>query len=444
MTQLDSQTATPGDVIIELPIDQVVPDPKNRKSGDVAGLAASIKDVGILQPILVVQENGHFNLIAGERRWRAAKKAGLDFVPAIVRSDLAEDIVDEMQLVENLQREGLDPLYEAQSYQRLLAHGGWTQRGLAERIGVSQSHVSKRLQLLELPEVATKALDSGGITVGDALELHKLKDHPKILVEVLKEGQRRGDVEWAVEAAVRGIEEERAKAARTAELQAKGIKIVEAKNSWERPKGVTPIDGYDGLGLDRRKHEKEPCHAVSLLPHQELAWCTDPKRHQAKGESKLKATKRATTAWPGKTDAQKKKDAAEREANAQRKAFITELLARKIRKDDALHLIARRYLDDAAHDEKTAICAFLGLKPGEKTEYGRKVKDVSTPLNEYAAKSTDNLLRACLTFALVQGESALKHSWVDIGGRANDHRRLLRDAGYQPHPSEKAAFAKVK
>jgi len=137
-------------------------------------LAASIKTQGIIQPLIVrtrAQENGGgYELIAGERRWRAAQRAGLHELPAVVR-DVAPTQAFEMAMVENLQREDLNPLEEAAGYQRLIEEFGYTQEQLSDRVGKDRSTVANSLRLLRLPESVRGLLAEGRLSMGHARAL---------------------------------------------------------------------------------------------------------------------------------------------------------------------------------------------------------------------------------------------------------------------------------
>ena len=148
-------------------------------------LVASLKEQGIVQPLVVrPTRDGSFVLIAGERRWRAAQRAGLHEVPVIVResSDLE---AFELALVENLQRQDLNPIEEAEAYKRLLDEHGYTQDELATRVGKDRSTVANGLRLLKLPDVAQKALIAGAISSGHARALLPL-DRPATIQRALK------------------------------------------------------------------------------------------------------------------------------------------------------------------------------------------------------------------------------------------------------------------
>lgn len=132
----------------------------------LAELAQSIRDKGVLQPLLVRPRGEHFEIVAGERRWRAAQLAGLTEVPVMIR-DLADRDALEIAIVENLQREDLGPLEEARAYQTLLDQG-LNQEGVAKAVGKGRSTVANALRLLSLPSGALTALENGEISAGHA------------------------------------------------------------------------------------------------------------------------------------------------------------------------------------------------------------------------------------------------------------------------------------
>ncbi len=144
-------------------------------------LAASIKEHGILQPLVVVRAAGGYELVAGERRLRAAKIAGLKKVPVIIReaSDLAKL---ELALIENIQRSDLNPIEEAEAYQKLNDEFGLTHEAIAKRMGKSRPVVSNTIRLLSLPGEIQQALAEGRITEGHAKVLMEIKDEAKRLV----------------------------------------------------------------------------------------------------------------------------------------------------------------------------------------------------------------------------------------------------------------------
>jgi ParB family chromosome partitioning protein len=160
--------------LMQIPLGQIVPNRNQpRKTFDpetLDELRASIGEFGVLVPIIVRANGDHFELIAGERRWRAANAAGLDTIPAIVRqADERESL--EVAIIENLQRENLDPLEEAMGFAHLMEAYGFTQERVAERLGRSRSAVANTLRLLALPDGAKALLRSGAISAGHARAL---------------------------------------------------------------------------------------------------------------------------------------------------------------------------------------------------------------------------------------------------------------------------------
>ena len=134
-------------------------------------LAASIRTQGVIQPLVVrKREAGGYELIAGERRWRAAQRAGLHEVPAVIR-DVVPTRAFEMAMVENLQREDLNPIEEAAGYQRLIAELGYTQESLAARVGKDRTTITNALRLLRLPEEVRNLVIDGRVSMGHARAL---------------------------------------------------------------------------------------------------------------------------------------------------------------------------------------------------------------------------------------------------------------------------------
>jgi len=155
----------------EVDVDSIVPGPMQpRNSFDEAALeslAESIRTHGIVQPLLVRRRENGFELIAGERRWRAAKMAGLTRVPVLVK-EVADQNLLEIALIENIQREDLNPIEEAQAYKRLIENVGLTQEALATRVGRDRSYITNYLRLLKLPEDLQQLVIQGRLSTGHA------------------------------------------------------------------------------------------------------------------------------------------------------------------------------------------------------------------------------------------------------------------------------------
>ncbi|MCX7622553.1 MAG: ParB/RepB/Spo0J family partition protein [Thermomicrobium sp.] len=191
------QAPTGGNgAIQEIPIDDVAPNPRqprqNFADDALEELAESIRRHGVVQPVLVTRSGGTppYQLIAGERRWRAAKRAGLAKIPAIVRELTPREAV-ELALVENLQRADLSPLETALAYRTLIEEFGLTQAEVAERVGKSRSAVANTLRLLDAPAPIQDALAAGEISEGHARALLSLAD-TAAQVEALRLVRERG------------------------------------------------------------------------------------------------------------------------------------------------------------------------------------------------------------------------------------------------------------
>lgn len=151
---------------------------------DLEGLVKSIKQNGVLQPVLLRRvEEDKFELVYGHRRFEAAKRANLDEIPAVVRQ-LTDREVLEIAVIENVQREDLNPIEEARSYKKLNTEFDLTQEEIAERVGKARTTVTNKLRLLSLPDEVKEALMEGKITEGHARALLSLKDRKKILREL--------------------------------------------------------------------------------------------------------------------------------------------------------------------------------------------------------------------------------------------------------------------
>ncbi|RME45176.1 MAG: ParB/RepB/Spo0J family partition protein, partial [Caldilineae bacterium] len=173
---------------VEIPVTRIVPNPHQpRQAMDetrLDELAASIREHGVIQPIVVTRAGDTYQIVAGERRWRAARRAGLTHVPVFVKETTPQQML-EMALVENIQRADLNPLEEAEAYAHLMNEFGLTQEEVARRVGKSRVAVANTLRLLKLPDELKAALAAGQITEGHARALLGLPD-PKRQRDALK------------------------------------------------------------------------------------------------------------------------------------------------------------------------------------------------------------------------------------------------------------------
>lgn len=179
-----SGAATGGqEGVAQIPIEEILPDKNQPRrhfdEAHIAELASSIKSKGVIQPILVRKEGNQYRLIAGERRWRASQRAGLQNIPALVK-DVTERQAFELALIENVQREDLNPIEEAQAYHRLIEEFGLTQEGCAERVGKERSSIANSLRLLRLPDAVKASLIEGSLNMGHARALLGLGDEDAI------------------------------------------------------------------------------------------------------------------------------------------------------------------------------------------------------------------------------------------------------------------------
>lgn len=165
--------------IVEIPLQEIRSNPyqprKSFNESSLQELAESIKEYGIVQPIIVKKSIKGYELIAGERRKKASEMAGLEVIPAIIK-DFDDQEMMEIALIENIQRENLNPIDEAMAYQNIIELSHLTQDEFAKKFGKSRSHVTNMLGLLKLPNATKKLVESGSISMGHARALSKISD----------------------------------------------------------------------------------------------------------------------------------------------------------------------------------------------------------------------------------------------------------------------------
>ena len=180
--------------INEIELDKIVPNEyqprKVFNDEKMKELAASIKEQGVIQPVIVHRAGGGYQLIAGERRWRASRLAGLKTIPALVKEATKRELL-EMALIENIQREDLNPLEAAEAYKRLQDEFKLTQEDLAKRVGKERSTVTNFLRLLGLPKEIKQELATGALSMGHAkalLSLERVRDQMQVAVMIVRKG----------------------------------------------------------------------------------------------------------------------------------------------------------------------------------------------------------------------------------------------------------------
>lgn len=189
LAALIPQHAQPGSGPLEIPLDRITGNPQQPRirmdDAALMTLAASIREHGVIQPVLVTETIDGYQLVAGERRVRAARMAGLERIPAVVRQ-LADRDQLELALVENLQREDLDPIEAARAYRQLIDDYAFSQEDLAARVGRARSTVANTLRLLELHPAVQTAVGDGRLTEGHARAIGGLEaDHQPRIVDTV-------------------------------------------------------------------------------------------------------------------------------------------------------------------------------------------------------------------------------------------------------------------
>lgn len=174
------EESTVGGSYRQIPVNMIIPNPaqprRNFDDISIQELAESFKTQGVLQPIIVKKKDNGYILIAGERRFRAARLAGLEKIPAILMEETNETDMLQMALVENIQREDLNPLEEAEAFRRLMDESRMTQQELAARVGKSRTAIANIVRLLNLPEKVKELIRAGKLTEGHARAILALDD----------------------------------------------------------------------------------------------------------------------------------------------------------------------------------------------------------------------------------------------------------------------------
>ena len=249
---------------LEVAVERITPSPfQPRRTFDEAKLdelAASIRNQGIIQPLVVRAKADGFELIAGERRWRAAMKAGLERVPVVVREANDHEAL-QLALVENLQREDLNPIEEAAGYRRLQDEFHWSQEEMAEKVGKSRPAIANSLRLLSLPAEVQRGVSDGHLPAGQARALLGLPTEALIVSasrEVIARGLSTRETEKMVRLLITGRKRRRAAPLLDADLKAVVEGLQRALGTRVRlipkprtSKGKIEIEYYAAADLDR-------------------------------------------------------------------------------------------------------------------------------------------------------------------------------------------------
>jgi ParB family chromosome partitioning protein len=207
---LSDSATTASEDFLEIDIDLIEPSSAQPRThfdeGRLEELAQSIRSNGIVQPILVRRRGGRYQLIAGERRWRAAQRAGLQRVPAVVR-EIPDDRLLELALIENIQRQELNAIEEAHAYKKLIETLGLTQELVAQRVGRDRSFITNYLRLLRLPEDIQRLVEEEKLTMGHARALLGIDDQDiqrKVARNVIEQSLSVRETERAIKRIIAG------------------------------------------------------------------------------------------------------------------------------------------------------------------------------------------------------------------------------------------------
>ena len=237
---LSAEEPTKADESFEIAIDLIEPSamqPRTRfDETKLAELASSIRSNGVVQPLLVRRKGLRFELVAGERRWRAAQLAGLNRVPVVIR-EVPDDKLLELALIENIQREDLNAIEEAQAYKKLIEMIGLTQESLAERVGRDRSYITNYLRLLRLPPDIQKLLEEAKLSTGHARTILSTDD-VEIQRRLARKIIERGLSVRETERLVRGMEKGSTSKPRSSQVGATDPNVRAAESKLRRYLGT--------------------------------------------------------------------------------------------------------------------------------------------------------------------------------------------------------------
>ena len=237
----------------EIDIDLIEPNPEQPRTrfaeANLEELAQSIRVNGVVQPIVLRQVGGRYQIVAGERRWRAAQRAGLRKIPAVVK-EVSDEKLLELALVENIQRQELNPIEEAKAYRKLIDTIGLTQEEVAQRVGKERTVVTTSMRLLRLPSEIHMVIEEGGLSAGHGRALLMIDD-PAVQREVANLAI---DAGWSVRETERAVKKARSVKPRTTENKGfshtidANVKAAETKLMRALNTSVKIIPGKKGAG----------------------------------------------------------------------------------------------------------------------------------------------------------------------------------------------------
>jgi len=427
---LDLSPATPDTTgAVEIPIDQLTLPAENIGSIDpdaIEQLTASIRELGVLQPIIVVElVDGLYEVAFGRHRYVAAQEAGLTTIPCIIRT-----FVDKTErwlgmVVENLHRRTIDPVSEGLAYQRLTGLG-LTQRDLAEKVGRSQSHVSKRLALAELPETAHTALAESRLSISGAEVLAQIKDRTTVEKLAGAKGQIQ---EYKIADAVNVEKWEVAKAKlRQEQVDAGRLEVKSDKYLWFKYEhadedGATHffLSNYGGIQLLTPKDEDTASKAKK------------PRETAAQKKERL---------------AREQRDLLFTQTSAAHGDFIKAHLAGKVDAKAAQAHVNAWLLEWVVGDvymdaEAPAVAELLGLELDEEAD---RWEEAGRLIREFAGATQTNHLKALLAATLTEFQFSNLEYKPDGAGLDRDVERTyayLKAAGYQVSADEQAVLDRI-
>jgi ParB family transcriptional regulator, chromosome partitioning protein len=231
----------PKDAVLEVSIEQIEPNseqPRTRfEESALDELARSIIANGVVQPIVVRPRGGGYQIVAGERRWRAAQRAGLHKVPIVVR-DVPDDKLLEIALIENIQRQELNPVEEARAYRKLIDNIGLTQEMVAERVGRERSLIATSLRLLKLPDEVLALIEEGKISAGHGRAL-LLTDDPQAQRRLAREIAQNGSSVREAERLVKTGGSRRSGGTKTPSGRRRDANLISAETKLRRKLGTS-------------------------------------------------------------------------------------------------------------------------------------------------------------------------------------------------------------